>query len=679
MKPLYSICYVFLLAIISISINAQNNHPVVHGHTLEHRMIRLNGNMILPSSYENLLTLMTRASDACYNGVILGDAYFGFLEEVENHPIYMPNLQNFLDSASTLGMIVLPEIGYYGYSSRILFHNPNMAEGMPVVDAPYFVVDNGNGLELEPDYSEVSFPLLNGDFENIPNSGHIVPGWTWQDGAGTVTFIDQEVSHSGNASIRVENPNQDPNGNGRVVQTVTDVEQFRDYHVSVWVKTENFDPSYVNMIVNNNESRLLEVTNMTVESNQDWTEYHFTFNSLNSTSINIFLGVWSGGNGKLWWDDLVIEPTKCINILRRETTPVRMKRPDGTILTEGVDVDMIVDPFLGQVPFLGAYTNWHEEPTITIPNGSSLQLGDEVLLSYYHTTTILDGYNGQVCASLTEPEVFDITEQQNRNVRDVFAASNMFGGWSWQYDEIRIHGWDESPSYGTSGDNLAYCFQENYDRARAIDDDALIMTYNSMFDPFHNAFDDGAPFYLVKDYFAGSWEGVPSDVVIVNWINVAPWRGKSSAFYAERGHPQILSGFYDAPFFVKDWLNETEGMDGIFGVAYATFANDYSQIEAWAEYAWGGCNFTTSTQDIEEQTNDLTIIPNPVTTNEFQLSLSESENIQLVELYNKAGQLIWQEKGDQRTINLPTHFAKGIYFVKVTTAKASYREKVLIL
>ncbi len=648
------------------------DHPIVHGHVLEHRLLRIGSNLNIQSSYEAVLTNMTRAANACYTGIVLSDAFFGFIEDLQGNANYINNLHTVLDSAKVLGMDVIPEQGYIGYSDRILYHDPNMAEGFPVVDAPFVVQNGASGLELVNDPAD-QFPIINGDFENLPASGHVVPGWGFQDSPGTVTFIDQTVSHSGNASVRAENTFNDPTSNGRFVQTINNFDQYRDYHVSLWIKTENFNPASADFLVLNNEGRPLEANFTSVSPTQDWTQYHFTFNTLNSTQIYIYLGVWGSHSGKIWWDDLEIQPMKFINILRRNTTPVSITKDDGTPLAEGVDIDMIIDPILGNDPWQGAYSNWHTEPTVGIPAGSSLQVGDRVLVDYFHATTV---YNSQVCASMTEPAVFDIMEDQHNNVRAEFMLDDMFSGWYWQFDEIRQQGWDESPDYGSSGDNLAYCINETYNRARAADEDALIITTNSMFDPYHNA--DVEPFYLAFDSYNGSWNGLQDDVVIANW-NSFTNRVPSVEHFANLGNRQMLLGFYDSTnFYTNNWLNEVAHVDGIIGVAYATWINDFSQIENWANHVWGGCNFTVATEDSPQFKNSITLLPNPTTQN-FKIKLEQEEHIKKIEIFSKNGQAVWQSNNHHKNeIMLPQHISKGMYIVVVTTQHNIYREKLML-
>ena len=105
-----------------------------------------------------------------------------------------------------------------------------------------------------------------------------------------------------------------------------------------------------------------------------------------------------------------------------------------------------------------------------------------------------------------------------------------------------------------------------------------------MFDPHHNAVDN---YYLVRGTLAGSWEGLSKDTLIMNWNSGK--QKESLDFFAKRGHAQILAGYYDGnPSSIKGWLATAKSLGGanVQGVMYTTWANNYSQLEAFAKAAF---------------------------------------------------------------------------------------------
>ena len=105
-----------------------------------------------------------------------------------------------------------------------------------------------------------------------------------------------------------------------------------------------------------------------------------------------------------------------------------------------------------------------------------------------------------------------------------------------------------------------------------------------MFDPHHNAHDK---FYLVDGDLAGSWDGLPKDMVLVNWNSSKA--EQSLAFFGGRGHPQVLAGYYNhQPDAITGWIGTAGKVKApLSGAMYTTWRSNFSDLEAFAESAWG--------------------------------------------------------------------------------------------
>jgi hypothetical protein len=76
-------------------------------------------------------------------------------------------------------------------------------------------------------------------------------------------------------------------------------------------------------------------------------------------------------------------------------------------------------------------------------------------------------------------------------------------------------------------------------------------------------------------------------VVIVNW-NFGK-RNESLKFFADRGHKQVLAGYYDAkPQQIKQWLEAAAKVKGVEGVMYTTWKRNFADIEEFAKAAKAG-------------------------------------------------------------------------------------------
>jgi hypothetical protein len=110
---------------------------------------------------------------------------------------------------------------------------------------------------------------------------------------------------------------------------------------------------------------------------------------------------------------------------------------------------------------------------------------------------------------------------------------------------------------------------------------ARIAVWSDMFDPNHNAKDK---YYLVNGPFTGSWKGLTKDVIIANWNS-----GKAAdslKFFADRGHKQILAGYYDSQEPQRGfgrWNEAARGVPGVTGFMYTTWRHQFDQVEEYGK------------------------------------------------------------------------------------------------
>ena len=95
-------------------------------------------------------------------------------------------------------------------------------------------------------------------------------------------------------------------------------------------------------------------------------------------------------------------------------------------------------------------------------------------------------------------------------------------------------------------------------------------------------------FYLVNGDLAESWEGLPKDTIIINWNSGKP--ALSLKHFAERGHSQVLAGYYDAPRErIRNWRDAgKDHTTSLRSVMYTTRQSNFADLEKFATAAWGG-------------------------------------------------------------------------------------------
>lgn len=540
------------------------------GTPLRHRWFYLSTNLLVDANVSAAEKLMRRAAACGYNGFVLADYKLNILDRMG--PEYFRNARRIADVARELKLELVPALFPIGYSSGILAHDPNLVEGLPVVDAP-FRVHNGKA-DLEPD---PELGVRNGGFEAA--RGNTALDWQFQDFPGKASFIDQQVHHSGTASLRFQDiGTADPQyGHGRIMQQIA-LKPHRYYRITAWMKTQGFQAAAQVRIVVLAGNRNLCEQNLGVRPSQEWREHQVVFNSLDHSQANLYIGVWGGKSGTLWIDDVKIQELGLVNVIRREGCPIVVRGEDGTRYTEGRDFEPVRDPRMGNIPWAGEFELYHDAPPIVLTPNSRIHEGQRLLVSFYHPAFI---YDMQTSCCLTHPGVYQVLRDQMQRVEALLHPAAVM----MSHDEIRVANWCAlcQARHLTPGQMLADNVRRCIAIIRSVSPSARIYVWSDMFDPFHNAHDN---YYLVNGTWAGSWEGLPPDVGIVNWN--FDGRKKSLPFFAGRGHRQILAGYYDgAPDTIREWLQDAAGVHGIDGVMYTTWMQKYDDLEAFARAAWG--------------------------------------------------------------------------------------------
>ncbi|MCX7408008.1 MAG: family 20 glycosylhydrolase [Planctomycetales bacterium] len=556
---------------------------------LELRWVYLQQNLQVAENLPKIEAILRRAAKSGYNGVVLADYKLNILDRVPDH--YFKNAAKFRDLCRELKLEIVPTVAGFGYSSGILAHDPNLAEGLPARDVPFIVKAGKVVLDID------GKNLIPGDFENL--KGDAFSGWGFQDEPGQGTFADSTVKHGGKTSLRIENA-KGVEGNRRVSKPIK-VRPWSQFHASVWIKTEDFESAgETKMFAMSPAGRVLSHSNLGVKKDQDWTQHHVVFNTLDSTEVRFYLGAWGCRGGKLWMDDATLIEEPFVNLVRRPGCPLVVKsnstEPHGasrgfdnapktakddssqTTFIEGRDFAELRDPKLGTSPWAGEFDVYHEPPTLTLLPGSQIKDGQKLRVSYYHAVTI---YDNQVPCSLTEPKVFEIVEDQVRRVQKLFEPQTYF----LSHDEIRVANWSEPDraSGKTAGQQLADNVRRCAEIVRRINPQAKLCIWSDMFDPHHNAVKD---FYLVNGDLSGSWEGLPKDTIIMNWNSGKP--APSLKHFATQGHSQVLAGYYDAPpERIRNWLDTGKDVKGLHGAMYTTWQGNFTDLEKFATAAWG--------------------------------------------------------------------------------------------
>jgi hypothetical protein len=505
-------------------------------------------NLLVPKEIDHLIALMDRAAPAGYTRFLIADSKFSRLHEMDER--YFKNVERLTKHAESLGIKIVAAVCPVGYSNDILSQDPNLAEGLPVIDAPFVVNGNIANVQSEP---SVELPTLSEKKK-------------WG-------FIDESFVLEGN-SLRTTAPHSP---NTRIMKKLK-LTPFRHYRISLKIKTDQFNaPVEIKPLTP--KGRTLNYTNLQVQSTQEWKTHTITFNSLDNEEVNLYMGAWGPTEGTLWISEPILEACGAVNLVRRDTAPISVTAIDKdgktTELVEGVDFEKWEDPKLGCVPYGGEYETWHESPPIRLfrklPDGTKLSV------SYFHTHVV---YDGQVSGTISDKEFEELLQKQIHQVTDLFPNSDLM----MSHDEYRVMGWTSSniPELSKNispGELLTHNAQYCFDTIHRKSPKSQVFVWSDMFDPYHNAVDN---YYLVNGSLKSAT--LPKDVRVMNW-NFGK-RQESLNHFAKLGHKQVIAGYYDGSVSqVNNWLDTVtdNNITGVEGVMYTTWQRKYQDLESFAK------------------------------------------------------------------------------------------------
>lgn len=523
------------------------------------RWVYVSRNLTSDQHVEDIRAIAATAAEHGLNGMVLAAG----LDRIDlQPPAWFNRIERVKQIVRDAGLELVPTLFSAGYGGSVLAYDRNLAEGIPVRDAPFDV--EGGVARLAQDPPVV---FLNPGFEE--SSNHRAAGYSFHDRPGEVSFIDNEVFHSGAASLRFENFGSFPNGHGRVMQEIA-VRPHRQYRVSVWVKSDQLAPaSAFRVQVLATDGRALAPWDPRLAATTDWRRLVLGFNSLNYERVRIYAGVWGGVSGRFWVDDFAVEEVGLVNVLRRPGTPLTVRgRDSGAAYEEGADFAPVADTPL-------TFRFDHEGPRIVLTPGSRIREGERLLVSYYHGMSINDG---QVTICMSEPAVYDIWRKQARLVHELIGGKRYL----LSMDEIRAGGTCEAcRSRGLSmAEILGDCITRQAEMLREVNPEADVLIWSDMLDPNHNA---RANYYLVDGDYTGSWEHVPKDLVIMCWYYAR--RRESLAHFSGLGFRTFAGAYYDGDTLdnPRGWLEALDETPNAVGIMYTTWQNKYDLLAAFGD------------------------------------------------------------------------------------------------
>jgi len=494
--------------------------------------------------------VLETAGKASLNGAVV---FFGLDSLCKQSPDYFRRLGQVKAACEQNGLELIPSVFSVGYGGGALSHDRNLAEGLSVKNAPFLA---GKG---EARFAGSTSNLLaNGGFEE--HLGNKLKGYGFHDQPGEVSFVDEQVNRSGNASLRLENFTANPHGHGRVMQEINVLPE-RCYRVTLWVKTEGLGGSFRVALLAG--ERDLAPREFHVPATSDWRKVTLLFNSLKFNKVRVYAGLWGGKAGKVWLDDWSVQEVGPVNVLYRPGTMATVQNEDGSVTyAEGRDYAPLRDPMLQP------YTDDKEALPLLLLRGGRITEGQKLRVSWYHSMIIHDS---QVGVCMAEPALYEIYDHEAKLLAEHLHPRRVL----LNMDEVRMGGTCRACQGRNMAELLGECVSRQSQIIRKYIPGAQIYVWSDMLDPNHNAHGN---YYLVEGDYTGSWRHVPKDLVIAVWGG-AP-REKSLKFFADEGFSTLVACYYDADDLkdVKGWLALASGTRGVRGFMYTPWQKKYELL-----------------------------------------------------------------------------------------------------
>jgi hypothetical protein len=575
-----------LLVLLGISAAACFVAPAQQKKIYPDRWLYLNINLNSDKNLEEMSELIRTAAEHGLNAIVLP----GMDRLSLASPEYLARLVKLKEVADANHMEVIPG-GFISQGGAPLEIDKNLAEGLLVKNALF--VAKGDTASFVADSPA---KLVNGGFEEF--EGNRFKGFTTQDEPGKLTFVDTSVSHSGKASLRIENFGEikaaNPastatplDGSGHrwpgmpgvaKISQVIQVKPYRCYRVTAWVKTEDVNPaSLFSIKAFTPDNRDLAIYNAVAPSpTSGWRQVTTSFNSWYADRIDLTFGAFYGVKGKVWIDDVQVEEVGLMNVIRRDGAPLTVRdEKTGMVYQEGRDFAAVSDPNLD---FLWT----HPMPAIHLLPGGRIHDGARLRVSYYHGTTIFAGTATDVPLCPSTAKLREIWKQQFPLIEKYLAPKRYFI----DIDEERALNRDESCKHWkmTAAAILGDRTKWLYDQIHAVNPKAQVLVWSDMFDPNQNAVKQ---YYFVDGSLEDAWKYLPKDMEIMCWRFFR--HRQSLEFFSSHGFKTFAAAYYDADTWdetrinAEGWMDAMDSMPGATGIMYTSWDHKYNLLAPFGD------------------------------------------------------------------------------------------------
>lgn len=509
------------------------------------------------------------AAAACgYNAVVLQ----GLDRDADGKDAaYQRYLGQVVELCDRLDVEVIPYVWSCGWRGGL---DANAIEAYSPIEVPFVARD---GQATVNPFEAIAFE--NGGFEELRYSAAQAvvgfKGWSL-DAFGKLMSCDTETVHGGTYAVLADLGGQAPVTNS-MARTISDefrVPGGRLYRADAWFRAEGLAEETELQLVVYADGKWTAARSWRPRTDGEWEKVSVYFDLKADATVRVYTGTWTGRpQGRFWVDDVKLTNiTHRRGVVRRDGVGFSVRSAaTGRVYEEGVDYAPVAG--LTGVPQIAQTTDETPELTLTLPEGSAIADGEELVVTYSPPMrgAIFDAETGKesyYAYCMSNPPLWD---EVVRSAKGIARRLNP-RRWFLNVDEIRCGGTCEQclARHTDMAHILADFMNHEYRTIRSLTPDAEIWSWSDMLCPHHNAHDD---YYNCLGTYAGVWELIPKDILIMDWYHVPDHFQECEDFFRTNGFRTACGGYYDQDDLIET-TNLVEIMNtvpGELGFMYCTW------------------------------------------------------------------------------------------------------------
>lgn len=396
---------------------------------------------------------------------------------------------------------------------------PILGTMMRVTTSGFVPVENGYGIAIP-----------NNGFESW--NGNRPTGWIMsRDSLFSYVSRDAINKHSGSYSVKLAGFTAGSSPSTNLMQVIN-LGSNKYVKVKFWYKLSDYCGQITVCEMDTDQpynKYSAERLSFTTPTTRNWTLYETKLCTFNATEANLMIGPYYATRGTVWLDDVTIETCELENMVRREDTPLQIRKyRTNEQLAEGIDYQVFEN-------YSTAYPQYVRNPLIMrLPGGRLNTTGDTVLVNW----SVAPRYQGtRWTQCFSQSEILLVYQERIRHVDSLLHPDEF----KIQINEVCYSNYDDACTRRnlTPAQLIGSHCRQMYQIIQARRPGAKVRIYGDVFDIYSG--DVRANPSLTLPWTAGALQELPAPMEIMCMEGYSSNLDSSLEFFAANQHPSIMS------------------------------------------------------------------------------------------------------------------------------------------